>query len=89
MDQIDIKNIISDVAKLAIRDHLDVIENESTRNLSNLLDKIKKLTESAKTGLYQIKEQIMKVFQWKDNMYERADFGVFFEFCIQRKVQGK
>lgn len=25
MDQIDIKNIISDVAKLAIRDHLDVI----------------------------------------------------------------
>ena len=25
MDQVDIKNIISDVAKLAIRDHLDVI----------------------------------------------------------------
>jgi hypothetical protein len=55
MDQIDIKNIISDVAKLAIRDHLDIIAEKSTNIVSTLMNKIKTAIFNSKTGLFQIK----------------------------------
>lgn len=55
MDKVDIKNIISDVAKLAIRDYLDIITDKSAKNVQSLMEKIRGVTLNAKTGLYQIK----------------------------------
>lgn len=55
MGKVDIKNIISDIAKLAIRDYLDVINDKSSKNVQSLMEKIRHVTVNAKTGLYQIK----------------------------------
>jgi hypothetical protein len=41
MDQIDIRNIISNVAKLAIADYLDIIGDQSMKNVNILIDNIK------------------------------------------------
>lgn len=65
MDKVDIKNIISDIAKLSIRDYLDVITQNSAQKLESLIDKIKTNIFNAKANLYQFKEQIISLFKYK------------------------
>lgn len=65
MDKVDIKNIISDIAKLSIRDYLDVITQNSAQKLELLINKIKTNIFNAKANLYQIKEQIISLFKYK------------------------
>lgn len=65
MDKVDIKNIISDIAKLSIRDYLDVITKNSAQKLELLINKIKTNIFNAKANLYQIKEQIISLFKYK------------------------
>lgn len=58
----DITNIISDIAKLAIRDYLDIVTAESTKTVNSVMEKVKNVLFAAKTGLFLIKEQIIKIF---------------------------
>lgn len=88
MNRVDIKNIISDSAKLAIRDHIDVVQVESGKNISALMEKVANSVKSAKTGLHLIKEQILRIFDYKSIMFERGDFQALFEFFIARKLSG-
>lgn len=55
MGKVDISNIISDVAKLAIRDYLDVLTLQSTKTVGQVMDGVKGAVGAAKTGLYLIK----------------------------------
>lgn len=89
MDRIEIKHIISDIAKLAIRDYLDLLSIQTSENVKKLMERISKETLNAKTGHYQIKEQIIRVFDLKFRMEEGIDFSPFFGFCLQRKIKSE
>jgi hypothetical protein len=78
MDQIDIRNIISNVAKLAIADYLDIIGDQSMKVVNTLMNNIKLAIFSCKTGFYQIKEQIIRLMDYKDFMESKNDFSPFF-----------
>ena len=55
MDKIEIKHIISDIAKLAIRDYLDILSIQTSDCVKKLMERVTKEVTAAKTGLYQIK----------------------------------
>lgn len=89
MDKIEIKHIISDIAKLAIRDYLDLLSIQTSESVKKLMERISKETLNVKTGHYQIKEQIIRVFDLKSRMEEGIDFSPFFDFCLQRKIKSQ
>lgn len=77
MDKIEMKNIISDVAKLAIRDYLDITTERSEKNLGIILDELQRtiLKSSMKSSIFEAKLQILKVLNYKDMMYEKGDLS--------------
>lgn len=77
MDKIEMKNIISDVAKLAIRDYLDITTERSEKNLSIILDELQRtiLKSSMKSSIFEAKLQILKVLNYKDMMYDKGDLS--------------
>lgn len=77
MDKIEMKNIISDVAKLAIRDYLDITTERSEKSLGIILDELQRtiLKSSMKSSIFEAKLQILKVLNYKDMMYEKGDLS--------------
>jgi hypothetical protein len=51
------------------------------------MEKIKSNILTPKANLYQIKEQIMQLFKYKEHMHERRDLRPLFDFFVQRKLQ--
>jgi hypothetical protein len=68
MGQANIKNIISGVAKLAIMDCLDGLTIKSEEYLASVLTRITDVVLGAKTGLFQIKEQLQQLLKYKHAM---------------------
>lgn len=50
------------------------------------MEELDKQITKSKSSIFIAKQQILKVFNYKDQMYEKGDFRSFFDFCIQRKV---